>query len=235
MIADLNTAKSQSADHPDADRIEATRTVHSGRRGRPKIEIDEEILEESYRHRGATELGQIFNMSSRTVRRRVLEAGLAELEDPVYVVFEDEEGISWRYYTGSVQNSSHSTLSDDELDGVMIQILNSFPSFGRRMIDGHLKFLGYNIPRSRLQASYARVHGPPVSAFGIRRIQRRVYNVPGYNSLCHHDGQHGPISYLSSIMSILTYLLRFNPLENCGPWIYRWLCKIYTWHPSTQQ
>jgi hypothetical protein len=198
MIADLNTAKTKSADHPDADRIEATRTVHTGRRGRPRIEIDEDILEESYKHRGATELGQIFNLSSRTVRRRVLEAGLAEAGEPVYVVFEDVDGNSWQYYTGSGRHSSHSTLSDDELDNIMVQILDSFPAFGRRMIDGHLKYLGYNVPRSRLQASYARVHGPPVSAFGVRRIERRVYNVPGYNSLCHHDGQHGKISFLLS-------------------------------------
>ncbi len=155
MIADLNAAKSQSADHPDADQIEATRTVHTGRRGRPKIEIDEEILEESYRHRGAIKLGQIFNLSSRTVRRRVLEAGLAEAGEPVFVVFEDVNGNSWQYYTGSGQHSSHSTLSDDELDNIMAQILESFPAFGRRIIDGHLKYLGYNVPRSRLQASYA--------------------------------------------------------------------------------
>jgi len=65
--------------------------------------------------------------------------------------------------------------------------------------------LGYNVPCSRLQASYARVHRPPVSAFGVRRIQRRVYNVPGYNSLCHHDGQHGMIPRVSSICPILSY------------------------------
>ena len=40
------------------------------------------------------------------------------------------------------QNSGHSAISDEELDGIMLQILNSFPSFGQRMIDGHLKYLG---------------------------------------------------------------------------------------------
>jgi transposase InsO family protein len=32
--------------------------------------------------------------------------------------------------------------------------------------------------------------------FGARRIQRRVYSVPGPNSLYHHDGQHGPYIYV---------------------------------------
>jgi hypothetical protein len=73
----------------------------------------------------------------------------------------------------------------------MLEILQMFPTFGRRMIDGHLQYLGHHVPRKRLQASYARVNGPPVSAFGVRSITRRVYNVPGYNSLAHHDGQHG--------------------------------------------
>ena len=127
----------------------------------------------------------------RSVRRRAIEEGVAEPSNPVYVEFEDLEGNTTRYYMGASSSSSHSSLSDDELDSIMLQILTSFPTFGRRMIDGHLRYLGHHVPRSRLQASYARVHGPPVSAFGVRRIQRRVYNVRGYNSLCHHDGQHG--------------------------------------------
>lgn len=221
MITDLDTVKTRSVNHLGTDHIEATHTVYTGRRGRPRIEIDEDTLEESYRHRGATGLGQLFNLSSRTVRRRVLEAGLAEAGEPVYVAFEDVDGNSWQFYSGSNRNSSHSMLSDEELDGVMIQILNSFPAFGRRMIDGHLKFLGYHIPRSRLQASYARVHGPPVSAFGVRRIQRRIYNVPGYNSLCHHDGQHGTmISIYHQFIHSNLQCNRLNPLENCNPWVY---------------
>jgi len=191
MINDLNHAKSQSADLPDAEPIEATYTIRTGRRGRPRIEIDEEVLEASYSHRGPTELSETFGVSARSVRRRALEAGITQPGESVYVVLEDLEGNSWRYYTGLPQNSSHSTLSDEELDNIMIQILNSFPTFGRRMIDGHLKYLGHHVPRSRLQESYARVHGPPVSAFGVRRIQCRVYSVRGYNSLSHHDGQHG--------------------------------------------
>jgi len=189
MIEDLNQAKFQSADLPDAQPLQAVRTVYTGRRGRPRIEIDEEILEVSYALRGPTELSDVFGVSSRSVRRRALEQGLVEPGDPVYVDFVDSDGVVQRFYSSST--SSLSTLSDLELDEIMLQILNNFPSFGRRMIDGHLKHLGHQIPRSRIQQSYSRVHGPPVSAFGIRRIQRRVYSVRGYNSLSHHDGQHG--------------------------------------------
>lgn len=189
MIEDLDRAKFQSADIPDAEPVEATYTLHTGERGRPRIEIDEDVLRVSYALRGPTELAKVFGVSARLIRRRALELGLAEPGEAVYVDLEDEDGNTHRYYTSST--SSQSALSDSELDEIMSQILNSFPSFGRRMIDGHLKYLGHQVPRARIQQSYARVHGPPVSAFGVRRIQRRVYNVKGYNSLCHHDGQHG--------------------------------------------
>ena len=80
----------------------------------------------------------------------------------------------------------------------------AFPSYGRCMIDGHLRHMGHRISRVRLQQSYAHVHGPPVSAFGPRRIHRRVYYVPGPNSLWHHDGQHGIFSYVGLVAKMLS-------------------------------
>lgn len=189
MMQDLQQAKYLSADEPDAPPIEPVHLEYTGRTGRPRVVIDPEVLAISYSMSGPTELGRVFGVSSRLVRRRALELGIVEPGQPVYVEFDSEDGTTWRYYTSST--GSQSSLDDDDLDAIMKDILCSFPSFGRRMIDGHLKFLGHHIPRARIQQSYARVHGPPVSAFGVRRIQRRVYNVRGYNSLCHHDGQHG--------------------------------------------
>ena len=194
MMEDLEQAKFQSADvpdHPDAPPMKPVTLEHTGRRGCPRIVIDPEILEVSYSMCGPTELGRVFGVSSRSVRRRALDLGIVEPGEPVYVDFEQDDGTSRHFYTSST--SSLSTLSNKDLDSIMVDILNSFPSFGRQMIDGHLKFLGHHLPRLRIQESYARVHGPLVSAFGARRIERRVYNVCGYNSLCHHDGQHGKI------------------------------------------
>ena len=93
-----------------------------------------------------------------------------------------------------------SDLSDDALDGIVRQIIENFPSFGRRMLNGHLRYLGHRVPRSRLQASYHRVRGGPSSnQFGTRRIEQRVYSVPGPNSLWHHDGQHGMFFSLTTM------------------------------------
>jgi hypothetical protein len=89
----------------------------------------------------------------------------------------------------------------------MEQVLELFPNFGRQMLDGHFRFLGHHVPRSRILESYARVHGAPTTMFGAKRIQRRVYSVPGPNSLYHHDGQHGSCIYFCVK---LQYILKYH-------------------------
>ncbi|KAG1751549.1 uncharacterized protein EDB91DRAFT_1045362, partial [Suillus paluster] len=61
-----------------------------------------------------------------------------------------------------------STLVDEELDAIVLQILNLFPTFGWHMIDGHLLHLGQHVPCSHVKVSYACVNRPPVAAFGVR-------------------------------------------------------------------
>lgn len=194
MVADLEIAKTSSTYEPDAPPVAHTRHIHTGGRGRSRIEIDSDVLVTAYQLAGPTRLAQVFHVSARTIRCRALEQQIVEPGDPVFVTLTDEDGEVFRIHTSST--GSQSTLTDEELDGIMLDILNAFPSFGRRMIDGHLHYLGQHLPRRRIQESYARVNGPPVAAFGLRRIQRRVYRVAGFNSLQHHDGQHGNISVL---------------------------------------
>ncbi|GBE88207.1 hypothetical protein SCP_1300210 [Sparassis crispa] len=86
-------------------------------------------------------------------------------------------------------------MSDVQLDRAVGDILQVFPEFGRKMIDGHLKSQGHNVPRNCVEDSYAHVHGAP-AIFGSRRpLVRRKYSVPGPLSLVHHDGQHGLIHF----------------------------------------
>lgn len=145
--------------------------------------------------RGNSALGSVFSVSSRTVRRRALEYGLAEPGPPVCVTYEDPDtGEILRFYRSST--TPMSTLTDPELDEIMRHILEMFPDFGRRMIQGHLESLGHRVPRERLRDSYERVHGPP-SGLHSNPIGRRVYSVAGPNSLWHHDGQHGTVCFLT--------------------------------------
>ena len=101
----------------------------------------------------------------------------------------DPDGIVTCIYHSST--CAASDIDDEELDTIMTSILQVFPSLGRRMIDGHLRYLGHAIPWPQLQASYAHVHGALSTGFGPCRIQHHVYNVASPNSLWHHDGQYG--------------------------------------------
>ena len=83
-----------------------------------------------------------------------------------------------------------STLSDDNLDALITQLHSNFHRAGLSMLDGMLRRLGHRLPRERIRASLMRID-PVQCVFQRIRIRRRVYLVPGPNSLWHHDGQHG--------------------------------------------
>lgn len=124
----------------------------------------------AYELRGPAHLADVFGVHPRTVRCRILEQGLAESGEPVYIDYEQPNGTIARVYRSSTGASS--SITDEELDATVLYILEAFPGFGRRMIDGHLKFLGHRIPRSRIEALYTRVHGAPATGFGPRQIER---------------------------------------------------------------
>ncbi|KAJ3924143.1 MAG: hypothetical protein NXY57DRAFT_866981, partial [Lentinula lateritia] len=69
---------------------------------------------------------------------------------PVYIIYEDpDSGEHVRFYRSST--AAMSDLTDHELDMILRHILEIFPAFGRRMITGHLRFLGHHIPRARIR------------------------------------------------------------------------------------
>lgn len=83
-----------------------------------------------------------------------------------------------------------SDITDGELDDLVLRLRRHFHRAGISMLDGMLRRLGYRIPRERIRQSLIRID-PVHRIFQRIRIRRRVYNVPGPNSLWHHDGQHG--------------------------------------------
>ncbi|CAL1702525.1 unnamed protein product [Somion occarium] len=153
MLTRLQAAKLQSSDTADMDALEPAKLVYTGCPGRPRVEFNCELLAVCLQYRGVTELGKLFGTSARTVHRAAIALGLAEPALPVYFEF-TENGVCYREYFPAPSTPS-SSLSDNELDLIMAQILQSFPSFGRHMIDGHLTHLGHTVSRARVQASYA--------------------------------------------------------------------------------
>jgi hypothetical protein len=77
---------------------------------------------------GPTALSNVFGVTSRTIHRRGLESGLSEPGEPVYVEFIDDDGIVSHFCTSST--ASQSSLSDNQLDATMLQILTHYPTLG---------------------------------------------------------------------------------------------------------
>jgi hypothetical protein len=96
-------------------------------------------------------------------------------------------------YSMSSTTATLSTMTDDQLDNLLLQLKTHFRRAGITMLDGMLRQLGHRVPRDRIQASLLRID-PVHRVFNRIQIRRRVYSVPGPNSLWHHDGQHGELN-----------------------------------------
>lgn len=96
-------------------------------------------------------------------------------------------------YTGSL-----STISDDDLDRLVIHLRSHYRRAGVTHLDGMLLSSGHRVPRERIRQSLARVD-PVQRIFQRIPIRRRTYKVAGPNALWHHDGQHG--SYCDSFQN----------------------------------
>lgn len=83
-----------------------------------------------------------------------------------------------------------SNITDGELDDLVLRLCHHFCWAGISMLDGMLRRLVYRIPRERIRQLLIQVD-PVHWIFQRICIRRRVYSVPGPNSLWHHDGQHG--------------------------------------------
>ncbi len=219
MVNDLDAACYRSADPPEAAVPAVVQAVRPRRRGRPRIQIDTEWLEAALDLRGPSGIAAAAQVSARTIRRRALEAGLVQPGPSP-----EERHRTSRNQTGPLNPTMPSppepSMSDAHLDNLIASVLNIFPSFGRRMIAGHLKAIhGVDIPQARITASYERVHGAP-AIFGDRQIHRQAYRVPGPMSLAHMDGQHGDIQMFHTVCDnclilIISGLIRYKIVIHC--------------------
>ena len=135
-------------------------------RGRPMVPISEEHLSLLLEHHFTnTAIARMFNVSPRTIRRRIIEYGL------------DHE-------------ASYSDVSDFELDIFTKQFVAMHPFSGQRSLEGYLRSLGLRIQRYKLRNSLMRVDPSGVCDRLRQSLHRRKYSVPMPNSLWHIDGLH---------------------------------------------
>ena len=146
--------------------INACTYIHSRSVGRPLIEVDVTYIEYLRGLRFSfTDIARIMGISRATLYRR--------LDD-----------------TGTDRSSTYSVITDATLDQEVRRIKRVHLNDGECLMAGHLASRGIIVQRARLRAS---IHRTDPEATAIRRsiaVRRRVYCVPGPNSVWHMDGHH---------------------------------------------
>ncbi|KAJ6608778.1 hypothetical protein B0H10DRAFT_514434 [Mycena sp. CBHHK59/15] len=112
MVDALNTARHESSDSPTAPNLVVTSRTSTSDGGRPRVDIDPNILAEALSLRGPTHLASVFQVSSRTIRRRALDYRLVEPGVPVYTDTPQPDGTVSRTYTST--SAPVSTITDEE-------------------------------------------------------------------------------------------------------------------------
>lgn len=207
MGGNVRTEYEQNIDRSHHGRPEIIQQVHTGGRGRPGIWIDPDFLRWAYSLRTTSSIARFLNVNRQTVRNALLTYGIVapqanpfahhspdDLEEPdseslASDDFLDPQNSTTQHriisYTGPL-----SDINDSDLDTLIRTLRQQFTRAGIAMLDGMLRNLGHRIPRERIRQSLIRID-PVHRVFNRIRIRRRVYSVPGPNSLWHHDGQHG--------------------------------------------
>lgn len=137
--------------------------------GRPAYDITKGQIEQ-LRDTGMNwnSIASFLGVSERTLHRRRVEYGI---------------------------EASFTDITDNELDNQIRDILRLTPYSGESYVRGSLKGRQINVQRARVRESLSRID--PIGRNMRRRyaICRRVYNVPGANSLWHIDSNHKLISW----------------------------------------
>lgn len=136
--------------------------------GHPKIVIErEKLISLLDTHLPVSCIAKILSVSRRTLYRRMQEFGLSV-------------------------RGSYSTVTDEELDNVILGIKEQMPNAGYRMVQGHLVSMGLRIQWWRMMASMHRVDAAGIFSrlVSLGCVVRRSYSVRGPLSLVHIDTNH---------------------------------------------
>ena len=141
------------------------------KKGRPQIPISEEQLVYLIElHFCSTDIARFYNVSPRTIRRRIIQYGLEE-------------------------NIAFSDISDLQLDIITKEFVGMHPNSGGRSLVGFLRSLGFRVQRERVRDSLGRVDPRGVQARFRQVLHRCTYSVCMPNSLWHIDGYHKLIKW----------------------------------------
>lgn len=133
---------------------------------RPRFDIPSEQLEYLVDH-GFTvpQMAPMLGVSTRTVERRLSS------------------------YNINIRRQ-YTILTDSELEGVIWEILQQYPTCGNQQLQGYLVSRGFRVQQSRLRDMHRRIDPEGSIMRRLSVLHRRVYSVPAPRSLYHIDGNH---------------------------------------------
>ncbi|KAJ3816963.1 hypothetical protein F5880DRAFT_1445668, partial [Lentinula raphanica] len=133
MILDVRTIYNQRVERSHHGRPNVISWEHTGSAGRPRTIIDPNFLRWAYGRRSTSGIAQFLGVSSRTVRRALLDN---DIVSPGLTPFSDTSSIQ------SSSSSNHlSNMSNDDLDAMIRMLRSHYPTAGIRMLDGMLRRL----------------------------------------------------------------------------------------------
>ncbi|XP_028412589.1 uncharacterized protein LOC114535486 [Dendronephthya gigantea] len=140
--------------------------IHSGRRGRPSLNITSEQLNYFINyHFSIADIAKALGVSQSTISRRMHHYGLS--------------------IRGNLP-----PLSDAELDAMIRDILYEFLNAGYRRVISQLATSGFKPSQMRVQESMRRVDIEGVAVRWLKLTPRRQYSVSGPLALWHIDRNH---------------------------------------------
>ena len=110
----------------------------------------------------------------------------------------------------------YSSITDRQLDTIILRIKESHPHDGEVMMLGHLQREGIRIQRWRLRASIHRVDPINTALRKSRTVRHRVYSVSGPNAVWHVDGNHKLIHWRFVIHGSIDGYSRLITFLNCS-------------------
>ena len=135
MVNTINGAISTLNHGPQRSPVTISEQTHIGKRGRPTTEIDPVALQHLLELRGPQDTGKLLGCSTRTIRRRALESGLAQPGAPISTDETQSDGSVLKVF----HHRESARDTDEEVHIAVSVVLETYPDMGREKMIAAVK------------------------------------------------------------------------------------------------
>ena len=172
----------------ETERDTTARCLFSGTPGRPRLNISSEHIEFLLERRfTVAQISRLIGVGLHTIELRMAKFGL-------------------------IFTATYTTISDEQLDTTILELMTGFPNTGNKRMTGYLRSREMRIQQYRIRESMRRVdpQGTLHRTLEMNIVHRRVYSVPSPLALWHIDGNHKLTRWV--FINIVVSLPKLNSL-----------------------